>query len=243
MREAGHLLALMFEQLKNLIEVGGNAKNVDRFIESFILLKGMVPRCKGYEGLKGPFPAASCISVNDVVVHGIPEDEVVFKDGDIVKVDVVASLKGLCVDMARSFLVGNVSQLALDLERVARESFYAALVVVRPGNFVSDISSAVQSYVEKNGFYVVREFVGHGIGRSMHEDPQIPNFMCVSAQVKLVPGMTLAIEPMILAARDKVVIEKDGWTARSSKGFLAAHYEDTVVVTADGCEVLTSCIN
>lgn len=242
MKHGGKLLANLFHDIEKIIVAGNNAKDVDNAIEAFIVSHGMKPECKGYGRKNNQFPAASCISINDVVVHGIPRCDMLFRDGDIVKVDVVASLDGLCVDMARSFVVGNGSAMVNLLKNVAFDAFLAALSVAVPGNFVSDISGAVQRCVERQGLFVVREFVGHGIGRLMHEDPQVPNFICNAPQVQLVSGMTLAIEPMVLEAKDRVLISDDGWTARSTKGYLSSHYEDTILITDVGCEVLT-CTN
>jgi len=234
---AGKLLAGLFRELEGKIVPGVSLIELDTFAENFIRSKGMIPSCKGYG--KPPYPFATCMSLNDVVVHGIPGEKIL-QDGDFLKIDIVASYQGYCADMARGFFVGAVSDSVKNLNRVAKESFLAALSVIRPGNFVHEISAAVQRCVESQGFYVVREFVGHGIGKSMHEEPSIPNYVTESSAVKLVAGMTLAIEPMILAKPDKVVIDKDGWTARSKTGVLAAHYEDTVLVTNNGCLVLTS---
>jgi methionyl aminopeptidase len=241
MKIAGKYLAELFSSFAEKIFPGVSLIELDRFAEEFILSKGMRPMCKGYG--RPPFPTSTCMSINDVVVHGVPKIGMFLKDGDLLKIDIVVSFEGYCADMARGFLVGNASALAIRLNKVAEDSFLAALSVVKPGNFIHDISMAVQTFVEKEGFYVVREFVGHGIGKSMHEDPQVPNFLTLAPAVKLVAGMTLAIEPMILASKDKVVIDKDGWTARSKSGVWASHYEDTILVTNDGCLVLTSIEN
>lgn len=240
MKIAGKNLAELFEEIAKMIEPGLDIFKLDKFVETFIISKGMVPECKGYAG---SYPASCCVSINDVVVHGIPKSGVTLQEGDVVSIDIVCSYQGYCADAARTFIVGEGSEAAQRLRRVTEDSFYAALRMVRPGNYVHDISAAVQDYVEKHGFFVVREFVGHGIGRSMHEDPQIPNFVSGRVRkkdrIKLVKGMTLAIEPMVLEQPDSVIIDPDRWTARSSTKQLAAHYEDTVLVTEDGCMVLT----
>jgi methionyl aminopeptidase len=238
MKVAGKFLAELFQQLPSKIFSGLSTKELDTFIETFILSKGMVPVCKGYYG----YPAASCISVNDVVVHGVPNAAMILQDGDLVKVDVVASFQGYCADMARGFVVGSAGPFVSRLNKIAEDSFLAGLAMIRPGNFVHDISAAVQNFVEKKGAFVVREFVGHGIGKAMHEDPQVPNFVTKGPQVKLVAGMVLALEPMVLESSDRVVVGADGWTARSRSGVLASHYEDTVLVTNNGCLVLTSAV-
>ena len=239
MRIAGKLLAELFQELAKKVIPGISVLELDKFAETFIISKGMHPSCKGYG--KPPYPFATCISLNDVVVHGVPRQDLFLKDGDLLKVDVVASYQGYCADMARTFVVGAcVDETAIKLAQVAEGAFEAGKAVIKPGKFVHDISAAIQKYVESHGFYVVREFVGHGIGRSMHEEPMVPNFVSDQPVVRIMPGMTLAIEPMILASRSEVVIDDDGWTARAKNGVLSAHYEDTIVVTNDGCMVLTS---
>ena len=235
-KTAGKALAELFALLTSKVVAGITTRELDIFIESYILAQGMLPACKGYHG----YPAASCISINDVVVHGVPSSDIVIKDGDLVKIDVVVCYRGYCADMARGFLVGAVRPEIRKLNEIAEDSFLAGLAMVKPGNFIEHISSAIQRLIELRDAYVVREFVGHGIGRQMHEDPQIPNFVTRGPQIRLLPGMVLAIEPMVLQKPDRVVVDGDKWTARSSTGVWAAHYEDTVVVTDSGCQILTS---
>ncbi len=236
MKEAGASLASIFKRLEPMIKEGTTPKDVDFFIEKCMMEVGLKPSCKNYQGT---YPFVSCISVNDVAVHGIP-GEVPFKQGDIVKVDSVGSLQGLHVDMARTFIVGEGSDVAKKLKACAEESLVCALAVIRPGAYISDIAKAVSGCIEKHGFYPIKEFMGHGIGWEMHEEPGIPNYLHpYFKDVMIREGMALAVEPMIFEYEDSAYVDVDGWTARSKNGALSSHYEDTIVVTRDGCEVVT----
>lgn len=236
MRIAGRLLAKLFVELNKIVVEGVSTKEIDCYIEKYILKNGMIPECKGYHGYK----FASCISLNETVVHGVPSEKIILQDGDLVKIDVVASFDGYCADMARGFEVGVVDKVKNQINKAAQEAFWAGLTKLIPGFFLTEVAAAIQENIENNGFFVVREFTGHGIGKNMHEDPPVLNYLAKTPQIKLLPGMTLAVEPMLLEKEDSVVILKDGWTAKSAKGYLAAHYEDTIVITEEGCEILTS---
>ena len=235
MKKAGKLLALIFENIKPFVKEGVTTLEIDTFIENKILESGLRPECKGYGGYKH----ATCISLNDVVVHGVPSNKIVLKSGDFVKIDVVASFNGYCADMARYFFVGNVDPVIKKLARTAKMSLNKGIELAIPGNRLSDISSCIQEEVEKEGFNVVRRFAGHGIGRSIHEDPEIPNYGESGRGPVLRSGMTLAIEPMIVQGHFDVKIMKDGWTAVTADGGYAAHIEDTILITDNGPQILT----
>ena len=196
---------------------------------------GLVPVCKGYGG----YQHATCISLNDTVIHGVPSQKIVLKSGDFVKIDVVGSYKGYCADMTRYFFVDQVSELVKRLAAVAQRALDAAIDEIAPGKRVSDISARVQREVEAHGFGVVRTFAGHGIGKKIHEDPEVPNFAEPGQGPILREGMTLAIEPMITEKDYAVKVMEDGWTVKTVDGGLAAHVEDTVAVVSGGAEVLT----
>ena len=235
MRTAGKLLAGVMASVRPLIRPGVTTLQINDAVEQSMLEAGLKPECKGYAGYRH----ATCISVNDVIVHGVPSDEVVLQDGDLVKVDVVGSYRGYCADMARSFFVGSVDPETERLQQVAQRALDAALDEAMCGLPLSDISSRIQRTVENEGFSVVRQFVGHGIGKSMHEAPEVPNFGSPGRGPVLREGMTLAIEPMIAQNGPEVRIMPDGWTARTADGGLAAHVEDTILISKDGPEVLT----
>jgi len=241
MRRAGRLVARLLEELGRRVAPGVRLRDLDRFAEEFILRHGAVPAFKGYGGIPGqrpPFPATICASVNEQVVHGVPGDRRL-REGDIVSIDVGLLLDGFYGDAAATFPVGEVSEEASRLLEVTRGALWEGIARARAGNRLSDISHAVQSYVESRGFSVVRDFVGHGIGRQMHEDPQVPNFGPPGLGPVLRPGMTLAIEPMVNAGGPEVVVLADGWTTATADGKLSAHFEHTVAITADGPLVLT----
>lgn len=234
-RKACQIVARALEELKNYIREGFTTKKIEQFIENLILKLGGIPAFKGYRG----YPASACISVNSQVVHGIPSDNVFIKEGDIVSVDVGVIYEGFYGDGAYTYAIGNVSEQAKRLLRVTEESLYKGIEKAVPGNHVGDISEAIQRHVESNGFSVVRAFVGHGIGRNLHEDPQIPNFGKRGVGPKLKSGMTIAIEPMVNAGSYEVAILSDGWTAVTKDGSLSAHYEHTVLITDREPEILT----
>lgn len=235
MRVAGQHLAQLMEEVKGLIAPGMSTLELDTLIDQRIVSRGLKPVCKGYAG----YQHATCISVNDVIVHGIPSRETVLKFGDFVKIDVIASYKSYCADITRYFFVGQAQEVAYKMAEVAQRALDAAIKIAVPGNKVSDISACVQEIVEKEGFSVIRAYSGHGIGKDLHEEPDIPNFGKPGKGMVLQEGMTLAIEPMIAERGCDVTVMKDGWTARTADGGLAAHVEDTIVVRRGGAEVLT----
>lgn len=234
MRIAGKIVAETLLLVEEKVKPGITTAELDRIAEEFITKHGAKPSFKGLYG----FPASLCISVNEHVVHGIPGGYVL-KDGDIISVDCGACINGFHGDAARTFAVGNVSNEAKDLIRATEQSFFKGIEYAKVGNRLTDISHEIQSYVEASGFSVVRDFVGHGIGRVVHEDPEVPNFGKAGRGPKLVAGMTLAIEPMINVGTYKVKTLNDDWTVVTSDGSLSAHYENTVVILPDGPEILT----
>lgn len=228
------LVAEVLAELKAMIAPGVSTAEVDAVAERRLRQAGAVPAFKGYHG----YPATICASVNDQVVHGIPSDRPLV-EGDIVSVDLGARLDGFYGDSAVTVPVGQVSREAARLLEVTRASLYEALAAVKPGGRLSDIGAAVQRRVEAEGFSVVREFVGHGIGSELHEEPQIPNYGTPGRGPRLAEGMVLAIEPMVNMGKAAVKVLGDGWTAVTKDGSLSAHFEHTVVVTAEGCRILT----
>lgn len=235
MREAGRLLAITHEELHKALKPGMTTLDIDRLGEEIIRDFGCVPNFKNYNG----FPASICVSINDEVVHGIPTDKRVLKEGDIVSLDAGLIYKGYHSDAARTWGVGEISAEAQRLIDVTRESFFKGISFAKEGNHLHEISAAIQDYVEGNGFSVVRDLVGHGIGTHLHEDPEIPNFRTKGRGIRLMAGMTLAIEPMVNAGTWEVACEDDDWTIVTDDGSLSAHYENTILVTKDGCEILT----
>ena len=240
MREASKIVALAHAEVAKAIRVGITTRELDDIVESVFKDYGANPSCKGYpKGSRNPFPAASCISVNNEVIHGIPGNRHL-QDGDLVCVDLVCDKNGYFGDATRCYVVGGFgSPTAIKLVKVAEESFYAGFKMAKPGNRISDISYAIQECVEKNGFSVVREFQGHGIGSEMHEDPGVPNYGKLGRGPRLQPGMTLAIEPMINEGSYHVDVLDDGWTIVTADGGLSAHYENTILITETGAEILT----
>ncbi len=234
-RKACFIVAKVLEELKGYIKEGISTKDIEKFIENLIIKMGGIPAFKGYRG----YPASACISLNDQVVHGIPSEKVFIKDGDVVSVDVGVIKDGFYGDAAYTYGIGGVSEKTKKLLTVTKESLYKGIEKAIAGNRVGDISAAIQKHVESNGFSVVRAFVGHGIGRSLHEDPQIPNFGKEKTGVKLRKGMTLAIEPMVNMGTHEVTILEDGWTAVTKDGSLSAHFEHTIAITDGEPEILT----
>lgn len=234
MRKAGKLLAETLLLVESKVKPGITTMELDKIAEEFITKHGGKPSFKGLYG----FPASMCISVNEAVIHGIP-GKYTLKDGDIVSVDCGVLLNGFHSDAARTFPVGNVSEEALKLIEVTKESFFKGIEKAQVGNNLTDISHEIQKYVEENGFSVVRDFVGHGIGRKVHEDPEVPNFGRPGRGPKLIKGMVLAIEPMVNMGAYHVKTLNDDWTVVTSDGSLAAHYENTVAILPNGPEVLT----
>ncbi|GAA6756283.1 methionine aminopeptidase [Thermus sp. 2.9] len=234
MREAGALLTEVVEEVARHVEPGITTKELDRIAHAAILKRKAKPAFLGLYG----FPATLCTSVNEVVVHGIPSDKPL-REGDILSVDVGLFYGGFAADMARTFPVGKVSPEAQRLIQDTEAAFWEGMKYLRPGFRIGDVAHAVQTFLESRGYGVVREFVGHGVGREIHEDPQLPNFGKPGTGPKIRPGMTLALEPMVTLRPAPVVILEDGWTASAGQGNLAAHYENTVLVTEEGPELLT----
>jgi len=236
LRAANRFVAQVLAELEAAVAPGVTTADLDRMAERLVRDGGAVPAFKGYRG----FPATLCASVNEEVVHGIPSAARVLKDGDIVSLDVGVKLDGYFGDSAVTVAVGRVPEPVAQLLRVTREALDRAIEQVRVGGRLSDIGHAVQQWVERHGFAVVREFVGHGIGEALHEDPQIPNYGPPGRGPKLAAGMALAIEPMVAMGRADTRVLSDGWTAVTKDGSLAAHFEHTVVVAPEGPLVLTS---
>ena len=236
MRTAGRILAEVKDRLRTLVKPGISTKEIDADVEAFIVSRGARSAFKGYRG----FPATVCISINEEVVHGIPSPKRKLREGDIVGLDLGCIVDGYYADCAITLPVGAVPARVQELLDVTRESLDKAIVQCRAGNRLGDISHAVQTHCESHGFGVVRAFVGHGIGQSLHEEPQIPNFGDPGRGPQLRPGMVLAIEPMVTMGSWEVKVLDDGWTAVTRDGSLAAHFEHTIAVTEDGPEVLTS---
>lgn len=236
MRKAGGIVARILDDMAQMVAPGMSTGEIDRFAESRIKELGAKPAFKGYNG----FPACVCISVNHEVVHGIPSNKRILKDGDIVGLDFGVVYDGWYGDSARTVPVGKISPEAQKLLDVTKESLHRGIAQCREGNRVFDIGHAVQNYVENFGYGVVREFVGHGIGRALHEDPQVPNYGPKGKGPALKVGMVLAIEPMINAGSHEVKVLKDGWTAVTTDSSLSAHFEHTVAITPNGPEILTA---
>jgi methionyl aminopeptidase len=235
MREAGRITAEALMVAKEAIRPGLSTKELDNAIRRHIEKCGATPSFLGLYG----FPGSACISINDEVIHGIPSNKVIIQEGDIVKVDVGARFRGYNGDSARTFAVGKVSDEALRLISVTEQSFYEAMKVARPGYRIGDIGHAVESFVISNGFSVVKEYTGHGVGADIHEDPSIPNHGKAGRGARLYPGMTLAIEPMVNAGTDRVKVRRDGWTVVTADGKLSAHYENSIAITDSDPVILT----
>lgn len=236
MREACRISAGALKKAGEAVEPGITTGELDRIAEEYILSQGGEPNFKNYEG----YPATACISVNNEVIHGIPSNKRRISEGDIVSIDLGAKFEGYHGDNAATFACGDISDGAKRLIDVTRESLYEGIAAARAGGRIGDISHAVQSFVEKSGFSVVREFVGHGIGTHLHEAPEVPNFGNKGHGIRLLPGMTLAIEPMVNAGAYGVKVLPDGWTVLTKDGSLSAHFEHTVVITPDGPVIMTA---
>ncbi len=235
MRESGKVTGYILKELADFIKPGISTMDINEFVESTILKNKMIPTFKGYGG----FPAAACVSVNEEVVHGIPSKDRILKEGDIVSVDVGSTYKGYVSDAARTYGVGNISAEANRLIKATEASFFEGLKFCRVGYRLSDISHAIQISAEGEGYGVIRDFVGHGVGREMHEDPQIPNYGKPGRGPRLAPGMVFAIEPMITQGGYDVDVLLNNWTVVTIDGKLSAHYENTVVITDGEPELLT----
>jgi methionyl aminopeptidase len=233
MAESGKVTGRILYELRERIHPGVSTKDIDRFVEESILAAGMTPTFKGYHG----FPASACVSVNEELVHGIPSEARTLTKGDIVSVDIGVTHKGWVSDAARTFAVGEVSETAARLIRTAKDSFFEGLSVCRVGYKLTDIGHAIQSCIEAEGFSVVLDYVGHGIGKQMHEDPQVKNYGEKGGGPPLAKGMALAIEPMLNEGVSAVKTQSDGWTVVTEDGKLAAHYENTVIIT-DGAPLI-----
>ena len=242
MREACKVVALTHNEIEKSIKPGMTTAELDQIVEKTMKKYGAISAEKGYNpGIKGvpPYPASACISINDEVIHGIPSKKRIIQDGDIVSVDLVALKNGFHGDAARTYLVGNVSKDAKRLVEVTKQAFYEGIKYAKKGNRIGDVSHAIGEYVKSQGYSVVREFEGHGIGRSMHEAPEIPNYGKAGRGIRLEPGMTLAIEPMVIQGSPNILELDDGWTIITEDGSLSAHYENTILITENEPEVLT----
>ena len=241
MREGGKILAQILETVAKKIAPGANTLELDKLAEELIFARGGKPAFKNYGEENGnPFPATICASINDQIVHGIPSEKVVLQEGDILKIDIGMVKDGYCSDMARTYPVGKISPLAQKLISTTEDSFWAGVQKLRDGGRLSDYSKAVQAYAESRGFSVVRNLVGHGIGKDLHEDPYIPNFWDRKQEdERLKAGMTLALEPMVNVGGFETILGHDGWVFKTLDGKLSAHYENTVLVTKGEPEILT----
>lgn len=235
MREACRISAGALQAAGRAVEPGVSTAEIDKLAEDYIRSQGGVPNFKNYQG----YPATACISINNEVIHGIPSAKRILKAGDIVSIDLGAEFQGYHGDNAATFACGDVSPAAKRLMDTTRESLYEGIKKAVSGGRIGDISNAVQSYVEARGYSVVRKFVGHGIGTHLHEAPEVPNFGTEGRGIRLLPGMTLAIEPMINEGGSDVKVLPDGWTVLTVDGSLSAHFEHTVVITADGPKIMT----
>ncbi len=232
---AGQQLATIFQEVAQYVVPGATTAEIDAYIECALKEKQLKSRCKGYCG----YGHVSCVSLNDVIVHGVPSTSIVLNEGDVVTIDVCASWRGYCADMARSFIVGAGSNAAEHIVATAQEALNVGINQAIVKHHVGSIGHHIQRVVEQTGYTVIRDFCGHGIGKQMHEDPDVPNYGDLGKGPILRPGMALAIEPMISAGSPEVRIDSDGWTARTEDGSLAAHVEDTVIITEQGPRIAT----
>ena len=242
MREACKVVALTHNEIEKNIKPGMTTAELDQLVEKTMKKYGAISAEKGYNpGIKGvpPYPASACISINDEVIHGIPSSKRIIQDGDIVSIDLVSLKNGFHGDAARTYLVGNVSKDAKRLVEVTKQAFFEGIKYAKKGNRIGDVSHAIGEYVKSQGYSVVREFEGHGIGRQMHEAPEIPNYGKAGRGIRLEPGMTLAIEPMVIQGKPNILQLDDGWTIITEDGSLAAHYENTILITENEPELLT----
>ena len=235
MREACRISAGALKLVGSAVEPGVTTAELDRLAEDYIRSQGAVPNFKNYHG----YPATACISINNEVIHGIPTAKRKICAGDIVSVDLGALFEGYHGDNAATFACGDISPEAQRLIDTTRESLYEGIKMARAGGRIGDISFAIQSYVEARGYSVVRDFVGHGVGTSLHEAPEVPNFGVAGRGIRLLPGMTLAIEPMVNMGKHDVKVMPDGWTVLTKDGSLSAHFEHTVAITSDGPQIMT----
>ena len=242
MKEACRITGLVYKEIEKIIRPGMSTMELDEFADKIIRDNGGIPAQKGYpSGMKGvpPFPSTLCISINDEVIHGIPSKKKFIREGDVVSIDLVVYKDGFNGDAARTFIVGRGSEEAERLVKTTKEAFFEGIKYAKPGYRIGDISHAIGEFVEENGYNVVREFQGHGIGREMHEDPGIPNYGKPGKGMRLEPGMTLAVEPMVIAGKRNIYQDYDGWTILTQDGSLSAHYENTILITEKEPEILT----
>ena len=242
MIEACKIADLAQRAVEKAIKPGVSTRELDKIAENEMKKYGAIPAEKGYpSGVKGvpDFPGSICASVNDEVIHGIPSKRVILREGDIISIDLVAYKDGFNGDCARTYAVGKIDKASQKLIEVTKQAFFEGIKYAKKGNRIGDVSHAIGEFVEKNGFNVVKEFQGHGIGRQMHEDPGIPNYGKQGRGIRLEPGMTLAIEPMVMAGSDEILELEDGWTIITEDGQRAAHYENTILITENEPEILT----
>lgn len=235
MKEACRISAGALELIGKAVEPGVTTAELDRIAEQYILSQGATPNFKNYQG----YPATACISINNEVIHGIPSKKRIINAGDIVSVDLGAKFEGYHGDNAATFAAGDISPEAKRLINTTKESLYEGINMARAGGRIGDIGDAVQRYVEARGYSVVRDFVGHGIGTNLHEAPEVPNFGSPGRGIRLLPGMTIAIEPMVNSGKPDVKVLPDGWTVITKDGSLSAHFEHTVAVTSEGPIIMT----
>lgn len=242
MKESCKVVAQLYQKLEKEIKPGMTTLELDQIAEKEIRRLGAIPAQKGYNpGVKGVprFPSSICVSINDEVIHGIPSKYRIIKEGDIVSVDTVALKNGFNGDAARTFVIGKIPKETQRLVDVTKQAFFEGIKYAKPGNRVGDISHAIGEYVRSQGFSVVKEFQGHGIGKEMHEDPGIPNYGKAGRGLRLEPGMTLAVEPMVIQGKPNILELEDGWTIVTEDGSLAAHYENTILITEKEPKILT----
>ena len=242
MKEVCKIVAAVYQELEQRIKPGMSTWELDQIAENKMKSLGAIPAEKGYDiGIRGvpPFPASICVSINDEVIHGIPSKNRLIKEGDIVSIDTVALKNGFNGDAARTFIIGKASKEAERLVNVTKQAFFEGIKYAKVGNRIGDVCHAIGEYVHSQGYSVIREFQGHGIGREMHEDPGIPNYGKAGRGIRLEPGMTLAIEPMVIAGKPNILELDDGWTIVTEDGSLAAHYENTILITEKEPEILT----
>ena len=242
MREVCKVVAMVYQELEQQIKPGMTTWELDQIAEQKMRSLGAIPAEKGYDiGIKGvpPFPASLCVSINDEVIHGIPSKNRGIKEGDVVSIDTVALKNGYNGDAARTFIVGKGTKEAERLVQVTKQAFFEGIQYAKVGNRIGDVCHAIGEYVHSQGYSVIREFQGHGIGKEMHEDPGIPNYGKAGRGIRLEPGMTLAIEPMVIAGKPNILELDDGWTIITQDGSLAAHYENTILITEKEPEILT----
>jgi methionyl aminopeptidase len=241
MRKAGKALAGVMRELEKEMSAGVSTMQIDKLAEELILATGGQPAFKGYGGGKNPFPATICASVNDEVVHGIPSEQRILEDGDIFKIDIGIEIDGFYSDMARTFAIGEISEEAKKLIEITEKSFWKGIKNLKAGAMLSEFSKTAQKTVEDAGFSVVKNLVGHGIGKNLHEDPQVPNYFEAGYRdLVLEAGMTLALEPMVNVGTHKTELGSDGWVFLTADRKLSAHYENTILITEKGVEVLTA---